>query len=200
VILGLLVPKLKNSLALQPDSPKRVAPELPSFVFVLLGPRVRPLVKTLIGLSLCVLLALLPGVTNTKVLDGTEGQFYFSVSSAAFCSYGAVSVILVALSSLERGWIMPIPGVSTFLEYIGSRSYSLYLGHMLVIYVYNDLYFRLYEYVPDMLRLTRIGYLLQCAAVLLAAIGLAELSYRLIETPFRNVGKQINRSLMGTTA
>lgn len=199
-ILALLVPKYKGALALQSDSLKRTATELPGFVLALLSPRLRPLLKTLIGLSLCTLLALLPGVTNTKVLDGTEGQFYFSVSSAAFCSYGAVSVILVALASLERGWIMPIPGVSTFLEYIGSRSYSLYLGHMLIIYVYNDLYFRLYEFVPDMLRLTRIGYLLQFAVVLLAAIGLAELSYRLIETPFRNAGRQVSRSLMGRLA
>jgi peptidoglycan/LPS O-acetylase OafA/YrhL len=134
------------------------------------------------------------------VLDGTKGPFYFSVSSAAFCSYAGVSVALVALASLERGWIVPIPGLSSVLEYIGSRSYSLYLGHMLIVYLYNDLYFRWYEQVPDVLRLTRTGYALQFVAFLALAIGLAELSYRLVETPFRNAGRQLTRSLIGTFA
>jgi peptidoglycan/LPS O-acetylase OafA/YrhL len=173
---------------------------LPGFVLVCLSPSVRPLVKTLIGLSLCVLLAVLPGVTNTRVLDGSTGQFYFSISNPAFCSYAAVSVILVALASLERGWIVPIPGLSSFLEYLGARSYSLYLGHMLIVYVYNDLYFQLYECVPDILRLTRAGYMLQSASFFLAAICLAEFSYRFIETPFRNVGRHVSRSLMGKFA
>ncbi|SAL06136.1 acyltransferase 3 [Caballeronia calidae] len=197
VILALLVPKFKHVLIRESDLLKRAALDLPSFPHAALSLACRPLGKTLIGLALCALLALLPGVTNTKVLDNTSGSFYFSVSGAAFCSYAAVSVILVTLASLERGWILPIPGISTLLEYIGTRSYSLYLGHMLIIYVYNDLYFRLYEYVPDALRLTRIGYVTQSTAFLLIAILLAELSYRLIETPFRSVGRQVSSLLAG---
>ncbi|WP_118182344.1 acyltransferase family protein [Paraburkholderia phosphatilytica] len=197
-MLALLLPSYQRVLGSQTNWHKRA--ELPGFVLLALSPRLYPLTKTLIGLALCALLTLLPGVTNTKVLDGTSGQFYFSVSSAAFISYGAVSTVLVALASLERGWIVPVPGISTFLEYVGSRSYSLYLGHMLIIDVYNDLYFRLYEYVPDFFRLTRAGYALQFAAVLIASLCLAELSYRLVETPFRNIGRHVSRSWMQTPA
>ncbi|KAG0187776.1 hypothetical protein DFQ28_005861 [Apophysomyces sp. BC1034] len=109
-------------------------------------PHVRATFKTLVGAGFCALLALLPGVLNTDILGGS-GQFYFS--SAAFCGYALVSVALVILASLERGWILPIPGIAPVLEYIGGRSYSLYLGHVLLIYVYNDLYFRNYELIPD---------------------------------------------------
>ncbi|WP_206951660.1 acyltransferase family protein [Trinickia acidisoli] len=200
VILALLAPKYKRALAQQSEALRRSAQQMPAFVLACMSARVRPLTKTLVGLSLCVLLALLPGVTNTEVLNRTTGPLYFSVSSAAFCSYGAVSAALVMLASLERGWIVPIPGLSTVLEYIGSRSYSLYLGHMLIIYIYNDLYFQWYELVPNMLRLTRTGYLIQFAIFLLLALCLAELSYRLIETPFRNAGRQITRSLKETFA
>lgn len=200
VILALVAPMFKRAWVLRSDAIKRGSVDLPALVPAIVKSKLRPLAKTLAGLSLCALLALLPGVTNTEVLDGATGPFYFSVSSAAFCSYAGVSVALVALASLERGWIVPIPGLSRMLEYIGSRSYSLYLGHMLIVYLYDDLYFRWYEQVPDLLRLTRIGYALQFAAFLALAIGLAELSYRLVETPFRNAGRQITRSLIGTFA
>ncbi|MGN6653196.1 acyltransferase family protein [Trinickia sp.] len=200
VILALLAPRLKEALARQSDALSRASGEWPRFAIVLAGDRCKRLVKIAVGVTLCSLLALLPGVTNTEVLDGTTGPFYFSVSSAAFCSYAAVSVALVALASLERGWILPIPGLSTVLEYIGTRSYSLYLGHMLIIYVYNDLYFRWYERIPDLLRLTRLGYTLQCVAFLVLASGLAEFSYRCIETPFRKAGRDLTRSLTETFA
>jgi peptidoglycan/LPS O-acetylase OafA/YrhL len=200
VILALLEPKYKSLLAWRSGALLRSAPALPSFALAMLNPKFRPILKTLAGLSLCALLALLPGVTNTQVLDGSKDEFYFSVSNAAFCSYAAVSVILVALASLERGWIIPIPGISTALEYIGTRSYSLYLGHMLVIYVYNDLYFRYYEYVPDAIKLTRAGYVLQFAAFVVVAMLLAELTYRFIETPFRKVGRNVARSALETSA
>ena len=198
--LALLAPRLKEALARQSDALSRASGEWPRFAIVLAGDRCKRLVKIAVGVTLCSLLALLPGVTNTEVLDGTTGPFYFSVSSAAFCSYAAVSVALVALASLERGWILPIPGLSTVLEYIGTRSYSLYLGHMLIIYVYNDLYFRWYERIPDLLRLTRLGYTLQCVAFLVLASGLAEFSYRCIETPFRKAGRDLTRSLTETFA
>ncbi|KAG0163929.1 hypothetical protein DFQ30_010757 [Apophysomyces sp. BC1015] len=149
-------------------------------------PHVRATFKTLVGAGFCALLALLPGVLNTDILGGS-GQFYFS--SAAFCGYALVSVALVILASLERGWILPIPGIAPVLEYIGGRSYSLYLGHVLLIYVYNDLYFRNYELIPDFVKLTRSGYLLQFTAFLLTAIALAEITYRLVERPCRDFGK-----------
>ncbi|WP_250499869.1 acyltransferase [Caballeronia sp. GAWG1-5s-s] len=166
----------------------------PGLMRVLHGPRLRALLKTTVGIALCALLALLPGVLNTDVLGGGSGQFYFS--SAAFCGYALVSVALVILASLERGWILNIRWLAPVLEYIGARSYSIYLGHVLLILVYNDLYFRFYERIPDFLKLTRVGYLIQFAVFLLLALALAEVTYRIVETPCRDFGKRVIRNFL----
>ncbi|KMY86507.1 acyltransferase 3 [Candidatus Paraburkholderia calva] len=165
----------------------------PIFMRLLRAPRMRAFLKTVFGITLCALLALLPGVLNTDIL-GRSGQFYFS--NAALCGYALVSVALVVLASLERGWILNIRMLAPFLEYIGSRSYSIYLGHVLLILVYNDLYFRFYERIPDSLKLTRTGYLIQFAVFMLLVLALAELSYRLVETTCKDLGKRVIRNFM----
>ncbi|EEF26878.1 conserved hypothetical protein, partial [Ricinus communis] len=166
-------------------------------VRALRGPGTRALLKTLVGICLCALLALLPGVLNTDILGGT-GQFFFS--SAAFCGYALVSVALVILASLERGWILNISGLAPVLEYIGGRSYSIYLGHVLLILVYNDLYFRFYEFIPDFFKLTRTGYLIQFAMFMLLVLALAEATYRVVESPCRDFGKRVIRNFMEARA
>lgn len=168
------------------------------FSRLLQGERTRAVFKNLVAAFFCLLLTVLPGILNTDILGGGTGQFYFS--SAAFCGYALVSVILVILASLERGWIFEIPVLAPILEYIGSRSYSLYLGHVLLIEVYNDLYFRFYEHVPKFLSLTRIGYILQFVIFLCVMFLLAEATYRLIENPFRKAGSKLIRSYKEATA
>ncbi|ODP34011.1 acyltransferase [Pandoraea sp. ISTKB] len=197
VIIALLLSKYKTlhvwrfeTLSTGPSPSKLIAP--------LHNPRVRAIFKTGFGIALCALLACLPGVINTDILGGGSGQFFFS--SAAFCGYALVSVALVVLASLERGWILQIPVVAPILEYLGSRSYSIYLGHVLLIEVYNDLYFRFYESVPYFLKLTRIGYGVQFVIFLGATILLAEITYRLIENPFRRTGAQVINSFKGAAA
>ena len=195
VIAALLVGKYRDLPVWRYRSLAGREPEAKRFFWtkVLLSPTTRPIFKTLVGLGFCTLLALLPGVLNTDVLSPNGTQFYFS--SAAFCGYALVSVILVVLASLERGWILNIPGLSRVLEYIGARSYSIYLGHVLLILVYNDLYFRFYEHVPHFLRLTQAGYAVQFVIFIGIVFGLAETTYRLIEVPCRNMGKQVIGSL-----
>ncbi|CAD6540514.1 O-acetyltransferase OatA [Paraburkholderia kirstenboschensis] len=160
-----------------------------ALVNMLRHPCTRSVLKALIGFALCALLALLPGVLNTDILGGSSTQFYFS--SAAFCGYALVSVALVTLASLERGWILNIRGLTRLLEYIGGRSYSIYLGHVLLLLVYNDLYFRYYENIPDFIKLTRAGYVLQFALFLAVVLALAESTYRLVEKPCIGVGKRV---------
>lgn len=151
----------------------------------MLSDHARPVLKTTVGLVFCAILALLPGVTNTAIVGGS-GSFY--TASAGLIAYSFVSVILVMLASLERGWILDIPVLRRVFEYIGSRSYAIYLSHLLLIQLYNDLYFRFYEMVPPFLKLTRAGYVWQSAAYLAVVVVVSEISYRLIETPFINMG------------
>lgn len=191
VIVALLVEKYRPSSVWRAETLLAAAPA--ALVALMGRPWARAAFKTSVGLLLCAVLILLPGVLNTDILGGDSHAFYFS--SAAFCGHALVSTMLVVLASLERGWIMQIPILAPVLEYVGSRSYSLYLGHVLLIEVYNDLYFRFYEHIPDFFKLTRPGYALQFALFLVIAMLLAELTYRFVETPFRRVGTTVVRSL-----
>lgn len=158
--------------------------------FILRSASLRGLVKTVLVAMLCAALALLPGVTNTALLDARAGP-NFDTSSFALMSYELVSVILVWLAALNRGWIFDIPLVRTALEYVGSRSYAIYLAHWVVVQCYQDLFFRYYELLPDPLKLTRTGYGLQFAVYVAATLLLAEMSYRLIEKPFIGAGRRV---------
>ncbi|CAE6923008.1 hypothetical protein R69608_04204 [Paraburkholderia nemoris] len=199
VIIALLVDKYRHLPVWQFETIADASADHPSaLIDTLRNAPVRAVLKTLIGLGFCALLALLPGVLNTDILGGASRQFLFS--SAAFCGYALVSVALVTLASLERGWILNIPGLTGALEYIGARSYSIYLGHVLLILVYNDLYFRYYEQIPDFLKLTRTGYALQFVLFLAIAFALAETTYRLVERPCIGVGKRVIGSFMEARA
>lgn len=199
VIIALLLDKYRHLPVWQFQTIADAEPGRPSAIIdALRNPRVRAVLKTLVGIGFCALLALLPGVLNTDILGGASGQFYFS--SAAFCGYALVSVALVILASLERGWILSIPGLTGVLEYIGARSYSIYLGHVLLILVYNDVYFRHYEQLPDFLKLTRAGYALQFVLFLAVVLALAETTYRLIEKPCIGLGKRVITSFIEARA
>ena len=196
-IIALLVNKYKNLNIWHYHKLKSHA-ENSKLLTILANSRIRALLKNTTGIILCMLLATLPGVINTDILGGGSGQFFFS--SAAFCGYAMISVTLVVLASLEKGWILQIPIISTEHEYIGSRSYSLYLGHVLLIEIYNDIYFRFYEKITPFLKLTQIGYAIQFLIFLSTALLLAEITFRTIETPFRKAGAKIIKSYKETSA
>lgn len=198
VIVALLVDKYRDLPVWRYEALRHPNARPSLLASAALLPGTRPILKTVCGLGLCVLLAFLPGVTNSELLGGGPGQF--NTTSAAYCGYALVSVALVVLASLERGWILDIPVLSKVLEYLGARSYSIYLGHVLLILVYNDLYFRFYEHVPDFLRLTRAGYAVQFAIFLAAVIALAETTYRFIEAPCRNAGARVVKSFREAVA
>ncbi|CAE6923463.1 hypothetical protein R69608_04229 [Paraburkholderia nemoris] len=162
---------------------------------ILVSSRFRPALKTAIAFGACAMLALLPGVTNTALLDGTASP-NFDTSSAALLSYEFVSVALVLLATLSRGWIFDIPLLRSVLEYVGSRSYAVYLAHWVVIQTYNDLFFRYYEEIPEFLKLTRTGYCIQFAVYAAVSFLLAEASYRIVERPFIRMGSVILTSTL----
>ncbi|MDR1362338.1 MAG: acyltransferase [Holosporaceae bacterium] len=92
------------------------------------------------------------------------------------------SVLLVALCAFVRGSFR-IPLLDGLLQYLGSRSYSLYAVQLLianiVVYYTNSIYFpkeSLSEY--DF-------YLYQLIIVIVLVLVVAELSYRFMEKPMR---------------
>jgi hypothetical protein len=107
-----------------------------------------------------------------------------------FIALWLLSAVLVGFAGLDRGYVLSFPIVAPALEYIGSRSYSLYLTHVLAgrvveglrsvwpafdAYIAQD---REYEW--------RKGTLAICAALLSA-----EALYRFVERPFMRVGRTL---------
>jgi peptidoglycan/LPS O-acetylase OafA/YrhL len=108
-----------------------------------------------------------------------------------------LGVLLVWLASLERGLVFEIPIVSSILEYIGSRSYSMYLAHIaiLVIMLHNANHYG--PIFPTWLLTSSMGGVALFMIFVSLTTLAAEVSYRWIEKPIIEYGKiKIARSLI----
>ena len=125
-----------------------------------------------------VILACLPGSAPKYVLE-----------HAGFVSLWMLGGLLVWYASMDRGYVLAVPGLGRALEYVGARSYSLYLTHQLV--------FRLESaerwFWPEYARLTPNSDLpwARILALLLATWAVTEILYRTIEQPFIRLGRRI---------
>lgn len=84
----------------------------------------------------------------------------------------------------HQHWAVSFLARNRVLAYIGTRSYSLYLWHWLVLQAI------LLPYVPDMHLPGTEGMLLRVAALLPLSMGLSIVSYRYIERPGISYGKR----------
>ncbi len=107
---------------------------------------------------------------------------------------GLVAVLsgaLVYAASLGRGYVMQPGWWRACFVWLGSRSYAVYLTHMIAFALTHEVYVR---YHPVIFVITD-----QMAAIFLAAgLGLtvlfAELNYRFVETPGRRYGRRLRLS------
>jgi peptidoglycan/LPS O-acetylase OafA/YrhL len=96
---------------------------------------------------------------------------------------------LVFLASFDRGYALPPPGLlKDVFEWIGSRSFAIYLVHIPLFGYLRETWSRfsylLGEHPPD----KRYFYAI---AFPLLLVLLAELNFRLLETPLRRKGKAL---------
>lgn len=106
-------------------------------------------------------------------------------------STGMVAVLsaaMVFLASFDRGYIVPRGWVAAVAEYVGSRSYALYLSHIPAFFVTKELWLRFSDASTKFDSTDTLRFL---ATGLPMMLLFAELSYRLIEVPFRNRGRAI---------
>ncbi|MNG07992.1 hypothetical protein D3C84_913210 [compost metagenome] len=104
------------------------------------------------------------------------------------------ALILVWLSSYQKGYIYCPSMLSSLLQWLGSRSYALYVIHMFAYHLSTEIWSRVA--VKEGLTLAQ-GYtteLLLTSVIIM--IVLSELNYRFVEVPLRRKGAEIARQKM----
>jgi peptidoglycan/LPS O-acetylase OafA/YrhL len=104
------------------------------------------------------------------------------------------ALVLVWLSSYQKGYVYCPAFLSGIAQWLGSRSYALYVIHMFAYHLSTEIWSRVAsdrgvelgpEFTVEML-LTSFAIMLVCS----------ELNYRFVETPLRRRGAEIARRRM----
>lgn len=116
------------------------------------------------------------------------GELDYSLKGAARLDLVLWAAGFIALciwqSTRPTGWI-----ASKGLEYLGERSFSIYLLHPVVISFSKPALLRSYEYmVPNM---GTYAFFIVAAVVLIMVLVVSEVTYRLIEVPGIRFGRKM---------
>lgn len=106
----------------------------------------------------------------------------------------AVSAVLVLLASFDRGLVFALPGLSHALEWVGSRSYGLYLIHYPMNWVLEDLSGR--ADAPGWLKQAFAAPWVHTAMLMAVSFTVAELCYRYLEQPLIRRGHRVTAPLL----
>lgn len=112
---------------------------------------------------------------------------------------GVLSAALIFLASFDRGYALPLRGpAKAVLLWIGARSFALYLVHIPAISLTQEIWFRINQarhLPPPDHSYGAVMVLTWCVL----AFGLADLNYRLIETPLRRRGAKIAQRMLAAS-
>jgi peptidoglycan/LPS O-acetylase OafA/YrhL len=100
-----------------------------------------------------------------------------------------VALLLVWISSYQKGYLFCPAGLSKVLEWMGSRSYALYVIHVCAYHFSVELWSR-YAAAQGVALDKSFTVEMLLTAALFMVIG-AELNYRLVEQPLRRKGAEI---------
>lgn len=97
-----------------------------------------------------------------------------------------VSAALVFLASFDRGYVLPLPGrFKSILDWIGERSYGLYLIHTLLMFAVHESWLKWFsDYAAN-------PHYVYAVAIALLLPTLAELNFLILESPMRRVGVRL---------
>ena len=99
-----------------------------------------------------------------------------------------ISGLLVLIASFDRGYLFGTGLLKALFEWVGARSYAMYLIHVPVYFAIREINFRLHG--PDHWQLPGVvAFNTVCALVAIAVVS--ELNYRLVEAPLRRRGAQL---------
>jgi peptidoglycan/LPS O-acetylase OafA/YrhL len=132
-----------------------------------------------------VLVAILPGAAPE-----------YAMNRVGFVALWLLSGVVVAYAGLDRGYVLPVPVLDRALEYVGSRSYALYLLHLVPIQISDGIrpFWPAFDRaVPrDAEHPARLLLFL-----LVVALGLAELLHQLVEKPSIRIGRALASGASG---
>jgi peptidoglycan/LPS O-acetylase OafA/YrhL len=97
--------------------------------------------------------------------------------------------ILVAYAALDRGYVLEIPLLGRLLEYVGSRSYGVYLLHIPVLRLDNALLGHAPRYRQLVERWPWGHWFLYA----FGTVMLAELTWHILESPMQRLGRRLTR-------
>ncbi len=132
--------------------------------------------RTIFSFTLIILLSAIP-----------RSGFYFSAGGIAL-----TSAALVLLASFDKGFLFRKTRLTIPFLWIGSRSFSIYLLHFPIYYLINEVAFRASGLnIEFQAPITHNEFNLALAAGTFVGIFIiAELNYRIIETPMRKFGRR----------
>jgi peptidoglycan/LPS O-acetylase OafA/YrhL len=120
----------------------------------------------------------------------------YVMSHVGLVALWVLSAVLVFYASQDRGYVLSFPVVGRFLEYVGARSYALYLVHVSVTHLENaertpwPAYAKLIPNEGERPWKYSLVLLVGCFVA-------AEVLYRVVEQPFMRMGRRV---LEGTPA
>ncbi|WP_176038286.1 acyltransferase family protein [Brucella tritici] len=137
-----------------------------------------------------------------QALLGTAIVALIAVSQPSIMPHymGLVAIVagsIVFLAAGNQNLLTCRSSFRSFAEYIGSRSYSLYLVHMPVIALVRHFL------IEDGLILSegqRFDQILGLLFVIAISLGLSEFSYQIIENPLRRYGRMLSEKWPATAA
>jgi peptidoglycan/LPS O-acetylase OafA/YrhL len=133
-----------------------------------------------VTLVLLGIIALSPGIFPFKVMY-----------SVGLTSVAALSCLIVWWASLDKGYVLEIPGLRRILEYVGERSFGIYLCHRPVMELIEEVAYRVPHFWPPGSPV--LIALIHFIAVLAGTVACAEFTYRTIERPFILMGNTTTR-------
>lgn len=129
--------------------------------------------------GILVLIACLPGAAQDALTH-----------RGGFIALWMLSGVLVVYAAMDRGYILELPGLGRVLEYIGSRSYALYLVHVPAEWI--EYHWRMHRPRFAELVAGEPDHAWRQALVQLSlALLLAEGLHRLVEKPFMALGRRL---------
>ncbi|WP_234682874.1 acyltransferase family protein [Bradyrhizobium monzae] len=132
------------------------------------------------------------------LIDIPKERFARFIGGQIESQVALVSAGLVFLASYDRGYALPLPGfLKTIFAWIGARSYAIYLIHIPLFWYLMETWSRISHllgaHAPD----KRYFY---AVAFPVALCVLADLNFRLVETPLRRKGVALANRILALPA